>query len=246
MCVPLPRKLGQAKRTFRVKYDICPLGTLPYTCVIPPPVSCLPVRSRAQTYSPTQGDKNYVSAGRAGSEYVGDIDASRGEPVTPETVAWWTMNCGRVLGVYDSRLIEYDPSTLAPLGLVVGGDELLGKRILVLASGEARSCRTDTEGEEGMEGAECTDLEDEEQAVLLVSEATGDVTVVQPNEDGSYWRKIVRNKIVRMKEKRRVQAANAYVKDVFDGKADVISSWGPYTQISGTAKNTGVKGLTKK
>ena len=31
--------------------------------------------------------------------------------------------------------------------------------------------------------------------------------VVQPNEDGSYWRKIVRNKIVRMKEKRREEAA---------------------------------------
>ena len=35
----------------------------------------------------------------------------------------------------------------------------------------------------------------EEQAVLLVNEQ-GDVTVVQPNEDGSYWRKIVRNKMV--------------------------------------------------
>ena len=35
------------------------------------------------------------------------------------------------------------------------------------------------------------------------------MTVVQPNEDGSYWRKIVRNKMIRMKEKRRVQAAKA-------------------------------------
>jgi len=200
-----------------------------------------------KVYSPTAGDENYIKPGREGSQYAGDIDASRGQPVTPETVGWWTMNCGRVLGIYDSRLIEYDPSTLAPLGLVVGADELLGRRVLVLASGEQRSCIT--EDVEGMEGAECTVLEDEEQAVLLVSDQTGDVVVVQPNEDGSYWRKIVRNKIVRMKEKRRVQAANAYVKDAFNGKIDtanVISSWGPYTQISGTAKNTGVKGLTKK
>ena len=60
-----------------------------------------------------------------------------------------------------------------------------------------------------MEGADCTEKEVEEQAVLLVDDQTGQVTVVQPNEDGSYWRKIVRNKMIRMKEKRRVQAAKA-------------------------------------
>ena len=33
--------------------------------------------------------------------------------------------------------------------------------------------------------------------------------MIQPNEDGSYWRKIVRNKMVRMKEKRREQVCRS-------------------------------------
>ena len=51
-----------------------------------------------------------------------------------------------MLGVYDGRLIEYDPSTLAPLGLVVGQDELAGRRIVVVPSGE-ESCQV--EGADG-------------------------------------------------------------------------------------------------
>jgi len=43
------------------------------------------------------------------------------------------------------------------------------------------------------------------QAVLVFDD--DGVTVVQPNDDGSYWRKIVRNKIARMKERRREKAA---------------------------------------
>ena len=31
------------------------------------------------------------------------------ECVDGETIAWWHMSCGRVLGVYDGRLIEYEP-----------------------------------------------------------------------------------------------------------------------------------------
>jgi len=101
---------------------------------------------------------------------------------------------------------------------------------------------------EGMEGADCAEAEGEEQAVLLVDE-DGVITVVQPNEDGSYWRKIVRNKMIRMKEKRRLQAGQAYAKDIFgtDGyEGKVVSSWGPYTSIVGTAVKTGVAGLTTK
>lgn len=37
-----------------------------------------------------------------------------------DVVCWWHMACGRVLGVHNGMLLEYDPSTLAPLGLVVG------------------------------------------------------------------------------------------------------------------------------
>jgi len=171
------------------------------------------------------------------------------------------MSCGRVLGVYDGRLIEYDASTLAPLGLVVGADELDGRRVVVVGSG-ADECVTlpkKSSFDFDMQGAECASAEGEgeEQAVLLVDDESATVTVVQPNEDGSYWRKIVRNKMVRMKEKRREEAAAEYARLLLEERGDgdgdgdgdgrwyqVVSSWGPYTSTVGTAKTTGVPGLT--
>jgi len=52
--------------------------------------------------------------------------------------------------------------------------------------------------------------------------------------------------MVRMKEVRRIKAAQAFAMDAFDTEEepDVVSSWGPYTTTSGTAKKTGVAGLT--
>lgn len=86
---------------------------------------------------------------------------------------------------------------------------------------------------------------------MLVFDDDG-VTVVQPNDDGSYWRKIVRNKIARMKERRREKAAiefaQAYlpVRSEDEAKEKIVSTWGPYTTTSGVAKSTGVVGVTKK
>ena len=158
------------------------------------------------------------------------------------------MACGRVLGMLNGMLIEYDPSTLAPLGLIVGADELVGKKIAVIDSGLEECMIDDGEGNAGMEGAECEGMEAREQAVLLIDEADGQVTVVQPNEDGSYWRKIVRNKMIRMKEARRIKAAKAFAEDQLElgEEAKVVPSWGPYMSTSGTAKKTGVAGLTTK
>jgi len=196
-----------------------------------------------KVYSPSEGDECYVSY----DEDSLDIDPTRGACVGDDTIAWWHMSCGRVLGVYDGRLIEYDPSTLAPLGLVVGSDELQGRRVVVLGSG-LEECKVNTamlSNDEGMEGADCADAEGQEQAVLLIDDDTGSVTVVQPNEDGSYWRKIVRNKMIRMKEKRREQTASSFANDEFgDDAPKIVSSWGPYTSTVGTATKTGVQGLT--
>jgi len=121
----------------------------------------------------------------------------------------------------------------------------------VVGSGIQDECQISTaavSSDVGMEGADCAENEGEEQAVLLVDDTTGIVTVVQPNEDGSYWRKIVRNKMIRMKEKRRMQAGKAFVAEELpegiEGK--VVSSWGPYTSVDGTAVKTGVAGLTAK
>ena len=56
----------------------------------------------------------------------------------------------------NGMLVEYDTSTLAPLGLVVGADELIGKRIAVLDSGlEDEACIVEADENPGMEGADC-------------------------------------------------------------------------------------------
>ena len=99
------------------------------------------------------------------------------------------MSCGRALGMLNGNLIEYDSSTLAPLGLVVGADELVGKRIGVINSGlDADTCAIMMEEVEGMEGMDCAGMAGDlrEQAVVLLDKETGQVTVVQPNEDVSF------------------------------------------------------------
>jgi len=140
------------------------------------------------------------------------------------------MADGCVLGVHDGMVIEYDPTTLAPLGMVVSKDELLGRKVAVIDSGlDAESCNVFEDG------AECVEQGQKEQALILYDEETNDVTVVQPNEDGSYWRKIVRNKMVRMRESRRVKAAKKWIAEMVgeDKAGEVLSSWGPYTSTIG-------------
>ena len=172
--------------------------------------------------------------------YVYDADghvADRSSEVRDE-VCWWHMATGQVLGVQNGMVLEYDPSTLAPLGLVVGKDELDGRNVAVVDSGIETQFGTDYEKMEGRE-----------QAVILYDDE-GHITVVQPNEDGSYWRKIVRNKVVRMKEQRREAAAKRFVKSIElkvpEDAVDIKSSWGPYLSTSGTAKKTTVPGVTSK
>jgi hypothetical protein len=58
--------------------------------------------------------------------------------------------------------------------------------------------------------------------LVLFSDNNNDVTVVQPNEDGSYWRKVVRNKMHRMRETRREKAAKAWIKSEHPNKGDAV------------------------
>mgnify|MGYP003685499199 CR=1 FL=1 len=83
------------------------------------------------------------------------------------------------------------------------------------------------------EGAECNVKR--EQALILYSDGSDEVTVIQPNEDGSYWRRIVRNKMHRMREQRRVKAAGKWFKEKYGEEKEptVLSSWGPYTSTVG-------------
>jgi 3',5'-cyclic AMP phosphodiesterase CpdA len=194
-----------------------------------------------KVYAPNAGDDLHPpDAGMI--QYEGSMILE--EDITKETVKWWYLASGQVLGLLNGMLIEYDSSTMAPLGLVVGADELVGKRIAVIESVNDAECIISDEI--GMEGADCADdvAEPQEQAVILIDNVDGSVVVVQPNEDGSYWRKIVRNKMIRMKEVRREKSAKAYAALLLDKEASVVSSWGPYISTKGTAKNTGVSGLT--
>jgi hypothetical protein len=142
-------------------------------------------------------------------------------PIDLDTKCWWKLKSGRVLGISNGMLLEYDRSTLAPLGLVVSKDELLGKKIAIVDSGVSNN---------------------EEQAVLVYDEEAR-ITVVQPNEDGSYWRKIVRNKIARMQERRREKAAQEFAERVLnleEEEPQILSHYGPYTTTSGVAKTTAI------
>lgn len=189
-----------------------------------------------KVYQPVEGDREYF----CGADTDEECSITEDEPVTMDTRVWWRLSNGRVLGVMNGMLLEYDSSTLAPLGLVLDSEELVGRAIAVVDSG-LDDCVITDEAEDAMESIECDDYYNErEQAVIVHDLEKGTIMVVQPNEDGSYWRKIVRNKIARMKEKRREIAAIQYGVerlwlDETEAKKSVVSTWGPYTTTSGNA-----------
>ena len=107
------------------------------------------------------------------------------------SVCWWHMSDGKVLGVHNGMVLEYDQVTLAPLGLVVGRDELKNRYLAIVDSGiEVDQIKLKLQNNDKMS----LNLDHREQAIILYDDDFN-VTVVQPNEDGSYWRKIVRNKV---------------------------------------------------
>ncbi|KAK7249931.1 hypothetical protein SO694_00005470 [Aureococcus anophagefferens] len=174
-----------------------------------------------QAYTPQEDDGCYIAnpdgtINPAGSKFE---DLSN-----PETVCWSHMKDGAVLGAHNGMIIEYDPSTLAPLGMVVSRDELKGRRVAVIDNGHG--------------GSAC---------VLYDDDNNSEVTVVQPNEDGTYWRKVVRNKMHRTREMRNVAAAKEWIKEVLpDQDHDVMSSYGPYTSTAGQVMGISTKALPFK
>jgi hypothetical protein len=175
-----------------------------------------------RAYTPQEEDGCYIENRGGTLNEDDDWDAN--------TVCWWHMSDGKVLGVHDGMVIEYDPTTLAPLGMVISKDELMGRKVAVIDAG-IEGCEVDVRGD-----AECAgEATVKEQALILYDDKTNDVTVVQPNEDGSYWRKIVRNKMIRMKEQRRVKAAKKWIAEKVgeENAGEVLSSWGPYTSTIG-------------
>jgi hypothetical protein len=94
------------------------------------------------------------------------------------------MNDGKVLGVHQGQVVEYDASTLSPLGIVVNQMELDSRELLLV---------------------------DDSKALVLVDPETEEFEVIHPNDDGSYWRKYQRNKRVRLEEKARELAVKLWM-----------------------------------
>ena len=99
-------------------------------------------------------------------------------------VCWWHMADGKVIGLHQGQVVEYDSETLSPLGIVVDKKKLGNREVVVVEKGTA---------------------------LVLVDSATKDIEVVHPNEDGSYWRKFQRNKRVRQEEKAREAIAKMWL-----------------------------------
>ena len=174
-----------------------------------------------QAYVPQEGDGCYIE----NPDGVINMPGSELDDLSdPNAVCWWHMKDGAVLGVHNGMIIEYDESTLAPLGMVVSRDELQGRRVAVVDNGYG--------------GSTC---------LLYDDENNSEVTVVQPNEDGTYWRKVVRNKMYRTREKRNVDAAKKFIQKVLpDQDHDVMSSYGPYISTVGQVMGVSTKALPFK
>lgn len=94
------------------------------------------------------------------------------------------MSDGKVIGLHQGQLVEYDSETLSPLGIVVDKKALGGREVVVVEKGTA---------------------------LVLVDDQTKSYEIVHPNEDGSYWRKYQRNKKMRQEEKAREAIARMWM-----------------------------------
>ena len=156
-------------------------------------------------YTPEEEDGCYIEENSDAEEKLRHQDKSdpadslskknRNINTKENSVCWWHMSDGKVLGVHNGMVLEYDHLTLAPLGLVVCRNELKGRYLAIVDSGIEVDKEKLKEVLAAGNVAPKRNLDHREQAIILYDDDLN-VTVVQPNEDGSYWRKIVRNKVI--------------------------------------------------
>ena len=162
-----------------------------------------------KVYTPRVGDGCYLEDNDGALGGVINTPGSKFADITsnPEVVCWWHMKDkeGQVIGAHNGMLLEYDATSLAPLGVVCTADELAGRQVAVIDDGVGST-------------------------LLLYDEGADEVTVVQPNEDGSYWRKLVRNKMKRTREMKRQKAAAKWLQEQRPDadSVRVYSAFGPY------------------
>jgi len=134
--------------------------------------------------------------------YLDDIDGSVWN--NSKTVCWWHMADGKVLGLHQEQLVEYDSETLSPLGVVLTKEQLTSS---VTSNGhdDAGSDR------ENKERTKEVLVVHNKSILVLVDNGTRKMEVIHPNADGSYWRKFQRNKKIRLEEKAREEIARRWL-----------------------------------
>ena len=141
-----------------------------------------------QAYVPQPEDGCYLE------DVGGDISTGG------KTVCWWHMADGKVLGLHEGQLVEYDAETLSPLGVVVTKEQLAAKP----SAGHGDETTGPPRTKEIL-------VVQNKSTLVLVDDETQDVEVVHPNADGSYWRKFQRNKKIRLEEKAREEVARRWM-----------------------------------
>ena len=136
-----------------------------------------------QAYIPQPEDGCYLE------DPEGSIDAGS------KKVCWWHMSDGKVLGLHEGQLVEYDTETLSPLGVVVKKEQLMASN-----DGE----------DDGSQTKEILVVQDK-STLVLVDDKTRELEVIHPNADGSYWRRFQRNKKIRLEEKAREEVARRWL-----------------------------------
>ena len=134
--------------------------------------------------------------------YLEDLDGS----VCPDSkaVCWWHMSDGKVLGLHEEQLVEYDAETLSPLGVVVTKDQLA-------ATGSGGDDSGENKEESRRRRTREVLVVQDKSILVLVDDKTRDMEVIHPNADGSYWRKFQRNKKIRLEEKAREEVARRWL-----------------------------------
>ncbi|CAN0071631.1 unnamed protein product, partial [Discosporangium mesarthrocarpum] len=84
-------------------------------------------------FVPQEEDGCYLPIGEGGE---GGVSAS-GPHDGPGVVCWWHMEDGRVLGVHDGMLVEYDAELLAPVGVVRDREQMRDREVGVETAGGA-------------------------------------------------------------------------------------------------------------
>mmetsp|Transcript_11988 Transcript_11988/g.16944 ORF Transcript_11988/g.16944 Transcript_11988/m.16944 type:complete len:250 (-) Transcript_11988:9-758(-) len=107
-----------------------------------------------------------------------------------QAVCWWHMADGKVLGVHDGLVVEYDSELLSPLGIVCDRNQIAGREVVVIEEGKVLLLVPRKIEQEGTKPE-----------------------VVHPNQDGSYWRRRQKNKAVRMAESEREEMAMKWFKE---------------------------------